>query len=249
MTGRAARLASQAVDFVLPPRCHACGELVDASGRLCARCWSDLNFITPPHCALCGFPFEYDQGADATCGSCLKRAPPFDAARSALRYDDMSRDLILKFKRSDRTDMAAVFAPLLKRAVRATGMEFDLVIPVPLHRGRLWRRRFNQSALLARPLAGLLGLELDVLSLTRRRATPTQAGLAGRQRFLNVRGAFAVPARRRPRLAKKSVLLIDDVFTTGATLGSCARALKRAGAGAVGAVTVARVVHPMNDPI
>ncbi|MCG8504338.1 MAG: double zinc ribbon domain-containing protein, partial [Sphingomonadales bacterium] len=84
MTGKAAQLAGRAVDFVLPPRCHACGELVDASGRLCARCWSDLNFITPPHCALCGFPFEYDQGEGATCGSCLRRAPPFEAARSAL---------------------------------------------------------------------------------------------------------------------------------------------------------------------
>lgn len=249
MTGKAAQLAGRAVDFVLPPRCHACGELVDASGRLCARCWSDLNFITPPHCALCGFPFEYDQGEGATCGSCLRRAPPFEAARSALRYDDMSRDLVLKFKRSDRTDMAAVFAPLLMRAVRATGMEFDLVVPVPLHRRRLWRRRFNQSALLARPLAAELGLDLDLLTLTRRRATPTQAGLAGRQRFLNVRGAFAVPARRRARLAERSILLIDDVFTTGATLSACARALKRAGARAVGAVTVARVVHPMDDPI
>jgi len=237
------RAGNRMLDIVLPPRCLKCGATVDAVGALCADCWPAVAFLAPPHCAACGLPFEFDLGPDALCGACAGERPVFARARAAFRYDDGSKDLILRFKHADRTDSAPAFARWMARAGAALLADADLIVPVPLHWLRLFMRRYNQAALLASALGGLSGKPAVNDLLLRRRRTPSQGGLGALGRQRNVAGAFAVDPRRRARLQDKRVLLVDDVLTTGATVSACTSALLRAGAGAVDVLTLARVVR------
>ena len=167
-----------------------------------------------------------------------------------MRYEDASRDPILAFKRADRLDLVPAFARWLFGACRDLIADADIIVPVPLHRWRLWQRRFNQSALIALALGKSAQKPVDCIALVRTRPTPSQGDMpsaAARRR--NVQGAFRVVAGHTARLRGKSVLLIDDVFTTGSTIEACARALKRAGAARVDVLTLARVVRPVTRPI
>lgn len=233
--------AGQALDLLMPPRCLACGTLVDEAGLLCTRCWSTLNFIAPPLCDCCGMPFPYEVAERTRCAACLAAPPPFTRARAVLVYDEASRRLVLGFKHADRTEAAPAFGRWLARAGAELLSDADVIAPVPLHRWRLFRRRYNQAALLAQALGRASGRPVAVDLLMRRRPTPSQGGLgrAGRQR--NLAGAIALRPAHRDRLHGKRVLLIDDVHTTGATLAECARVLRRHGAAAVDALTLARV--------
>ncbi len=239
-----ARWATALLDALLPPRCLACPAAVDVPGRLCPGCWAAVDFITPPYCAACGFPFDHDEGPDALCGGCARDQPAFSRARAAVRYNGVGRDLVLGFKHGDRTHGAPAFAQWLERAGSELLADADVIAPVPLHRWRLFLRRYNQSALLARALGQAGGRRVVPDLLVRRRNTPSQGRMNAEARARNVRGAFAVPARRRDRLAGQRVLLIDDVFTSGATAEACARVLLRNGAAGVDVLTLARVVRP-----
>jgi ComF family protein len=251
-TLQAARVA---LDVLLPPQCLACDALVSAPGTLCYACWDGAVFVSAPRCAACGTPFEFDHGPDALCGSCMRDRPRIDRARAVFVYNDVSRNLATGLKYRDRTHAApALGGGWLARAGRELLGNSDLIAPVPLHRGRLWRRRFNQSGLLAQAVAKNkaregahsvsreLGLYLDLL--TRVRATPSQGGLNAAARRRNVRGVFSVNVRHREVIAGARILLIDDVFTTGATLGACVAALLGSGAAAVDALVLARVERP-----
>ncbi len=236
--------AVRALDLLLPPR-----ALNEATGRgssvqsagLTAEAWGRISFIEAPVCDGCGAPFEYDLGAGARCAPCQGRTPAFDRARAACLYDEHARDLILKLKHADRTDLAGLFARWLARAAADILPETDAVVPVPLHRGRLLARRYNQAAEIARPLARAAGVAYFADAVIRRRATPTQGGKSGQGRRRNVAGAFAVPDRWRSRIEGRRLLIIDDVLTTGATVEGCARALKAAGAAGVDVAVIARV--------
>ena len=236
--------ARRLLDWLLPPQCLACGAPTAAPGALCAECWREADFITAPMCRCCGLPFELAMPGGAVCGACLRDQPAFDRARAVMVYDELSRRMILGLKYADRTDMAPAFAEWLGRAGSDLIADADWIAPVPLHWTRLFRRRFNQSAELARKLARDNARAYTPDLLVRRRNTPSQAGLGGKGRRRNVRAAFAVKEAWRARIEGKGVLLIDDVMTTGATVSACARALKRAGAGAVDVLTLARVVRP-----
>lgn len=252
-------LIRRALDLVLPTRCLGCGVEVAGDGSLCPACWQGIGFIAAPHCARCGLPFDYDptgegatgDGADRLiCGACAAHPPAFDRCRSVFAYDDGSRPLVLGFKHGDRTDCAPAFARWLARAAALLLTEPDtLIAPVPLHRWRLLKRRYNQSALMALALGRLTGRTVIPDLLVRRRATESQGGLTAKGRARNVAGAFAPHPRWRDRLRGARVLLIDDVYTTGATVGECARVLRRAGVRAVDVATLARVVKPVTlDP-
>ncbi len=239
------------VNTVLPPQCLACDALVATPGSLCAPCWTSAKFITAPHCTVCGLPYSFDPGADLVCGACSRARPVFDRARAVLHYDDLGRRLVVAFKLSDRTHGAPTFGRWLARAGADLIADADLVAPVPLHRLRLLRRRFNQSAMLAQAVcraAGSRSVEFAPDLLLRRRHTPSQAGLNAGQRRLNVRNAFAVCPRRAARIAGRRILLIDDVFTTSATVSECARVLIRGGASAVDVLTLTRVDKPYAEP-
>lgn len=246
-----ARMVGRRVlDFAFPPLCAACRVPVREAHSLCARCWGRIGFLSEPQCAVCGFPFEFDVGSETLCAACQLQLPPFDRARSLMRYDEASRDPILALKRADRLDLVPAFARWIAGAGRELIEETDVIVPVPLHRWRLWQRRFNQSALIALSLGKSAEKPVDCFALVRTRATPSQGDMpsaAARRR--NVRGAFHVLPARAERLRGKSVLLVDDVFTTGSTIEACARTLKRAGAARVLVLTLARVVRPVTKPI
>jgi len=237
-----------ALDLVLPPRCLRCGELVADPGALCATCFQETSFITQPLCGRCGLPFGSDWGAPETedaaegllCASCARRRPPYHRARAALVYDDGTRPLVLAFKHADRTDAAGALAGWMARAGAPLLDSVDLIVPVPLHRWRLWRRRYNQSGLLARALAKRARLPWSPDALVRTKATPTQGGKSRLGRAENVRGAFRVA--RPNQIAGRRVLLVDDVMTTGATAEECARCLGQAGAVSVDVLALARVI-------
>jgi ComF family protein len=236
------RLGRSALDLLFPPLCAQCRAPVGEPCSLCSACWRAIAFLDGPACAQCGYPFDFDPGPGTLCGGCLARPPAFDKARAVMRYDDKSRDLILAFKRADRLDLAPAFANWLARAGRALLEETDLIVPVPLHRARLWQRRYNQSALLAQALAVRTGRPAELFLLERVRRTPSQGEMpSAKARRRNVLGAFRVV--NRTLLSGKTVLLIDDVYTTGATLEACARALKRRKAKRILVLTLARVVR------
>jgi ComF family protein len=232
------------LDAVLPPLCLGCSEIVATPGALCPTCWPGFSFIAPPHCAQCGTPFAEDLGEDVLCGACLAHPPRFRRARAALVYDAQSRRLVLPFKHGDRTDLARACGDWMARAGAELLAEADFVAPVPLHWRRLFMRRYNQAGLLARSLARRAPEKLAPDLLRRQRWTGSQAGLKAKERRSNVRQAFDIHPRWAQALEGKSVLLIDDVLTTGATVDACVRTLKRAGARYVDVLTLARVVRP-----
>ncbi|MBF0374100.1 MAG: ComF family protein [Alphaproteobacteria bacterium] len=236
----AIRLGRIALDALLPPLCLACGEPVGDPGGLCPPCWDGMRFLGPPFCACCGAPFETPAPDGALCGACMAEPPPFRRARAVFDYDEAGRGLILRFKHADRTDAAPGLARWMSRAGAELLAQADLLVPVPMHRLRLFQRTYNQAAMLARELSRLSGVAFAPEALSRGRATPSQGRMGRVERIKNVRGAFA-PGRNGDLVRGRAVLLIDDVLTTGATASECARALRKAGAASVDVLTVARV--------
>lgn len=227
------------LNTLLPPRCPGSGEIVDAPGMISPGFWKELSFISAPHCETCGLPFGFDIAQGALCAACLETEPAFDKARAAVTYNDASRQLVLGFKYGDRLHAVTAFTPWLLRAGGDLVAQSDAILPVPLHRTRLWQRRFNQSALLARALAKRAGKPCLPDTLRRVKATVPQKGLSRKERAENVKNAFGVEGDLRG----KTLLLVDDVYTSGATLNACAKALKKAGAEKVFVLTIARVTR------
>jgi ComF family protein len=240
------RAATLALDAVLPPRCLACGVTVAQQGQVCAPCWTAIDFIAGAVCHHCGLPFELPMEPGAICAACAREPPPWERARAVMRYGEVSRRLILRFKHGDKLESVPSFGQWLARAGTELTRDAELIAPVPLHRWRLFRRRYNQAAMLALALGRAARVPVLPDLLARTRPTPSQAGLGAKDRASNVRGAFAVRPQHVQALAGRRVLLVDDVLTTGATVGACAKALRRAGARAVDVVTLARVVQPVH---
>lgn len=233
-------VALSCLDVLLPPLCLSCGVPVGCGGALCATCWKRIHFIDSPMCQCCGLPFEAPCFQDDLCPRCQDEPNDFASARAAFVYDDNSREIVLGFKHGDQTHAALAFARWMARAGESYWKEANLIVPVPLHRWRLFRRRYNQSALLARSLAKVTGKRTRMQGLARIRATESQGHLDRKSRAKNVADAFVVPERERPEIRNATVVLIDDVMTTGATLNECARTLRSAGAKKVFALTLAK---------
>lgn len=226
------------LDFALPPRCAGCGTIVADVHSFCPDCWKQVQFLGDGGCQTCGIPLAATE-ADM-CGVCLAKPPRIARTRAAVAYDDLSRGLAIRLKYGRKVAIAKTMARYMQPLVQADGDR--LIVPVPLHRSRLWGRGFNQSALVASELSRRLGIPTDALALQRTRRTPALKGMTFRQRRKTVAGAFRV--RNKSAVAGRIVIIIDDVITTGSTADACARALKRAGAARVELVSWARVVKP-----
>ena len=238
-----ARGLAPVVDLVFPPRCPVCGEGIAEQRGLCAECWSDLVIPGEPACATCQRPLgdlERDEGTQ--CAPCLANPPRHAGIAAGVLYTEPARKLVLAFKHGRRIALAPMLARLA--AARLPELEGEwLAIPVPLHRSRIWKRGYNQSALLARQVAKLRGAELLVDGLIRTKATPPLGGLGRKERAKTLQGAVEVSPRRRERIKGAQILLVDDVLTSGATTDACTRALLKAGAKSVRIVCFARVMN------
>lgn len=231
------------IDTLLPPRCKLCGKIVSDDDSLCPECFNKINFITRPYCAHCGQPLESVNKTSKhfLCPNCAQnKLPWFRLARSAFRYEEDSKNLILSFKFYDRTDNAKILAKFMKNAAQDIfDKGINLIVPVPLHYTRLFRRKYNQSALLAIELSKLTGIPVEFDGLVRHKKTRPQVEFSGKVRQINVRNAFSVKCP--DDFKGKHILLIDDVLTTGSTLKECAKALKKAHPSSIDLLTAARV--------
>ena len=228
------------LDLVLPPVTLDGGAPAQGIG-LSPAAFSRITFLDAPVCDGCGAPFEHDYGLGARCQACVTRPRPFARARAACIYDEASRDLVLKLKHGDRPELGTLFAGWLRRAGADLLADAGAVAPVPLHPRRLLARRYNQAAEIARPLARRTGLPYLPDALLRTRASSGQGGRGAADRAATVAGAFIVDPARAAAVVGRRIVLIDDVFTTGATVEACSSALLRAGAASVDVLTVARV--------
>ena len=246
LRGVMAALGRAALDHVYPPTCLACRAATAEADALCARCWRQMRFIERPFCERLGTPFEQDFGPGLISPQASADPPAFGRARAVARFEDgPARSLVHRLKYSDRDELARPLGRWMARAGADILADADALAPIPLHPFRLWRRRFNQAAALAEVVGRQTGLRCDPFLLARVKATRAQVGLTRHQRAQNVQGAFRVPVEAEARVRGARVVLVDDVLTSGATANSAARALLRAGAGAVDVLVFARVVTGM----
>ena len=239
-------IESQLVCSILPPRCPVSGDIVDQDAMISPHAWSQLQFITQPQCSSCGLPMPFDDGLltddHGVCLGCHAHPPFYDQARAPLIYNDPTRKIILSFKHGDQLQYARVMAQFMARLVD-TGLDYKYIAPVPLHTRKLIQRRFNQSAVLAQKIANLTGISYCGDLLVRKRATPPQKDKNAKQRQQNVKNAFDVHPKKQGLVKDSRILVIDDVFTTGATVNECAKALKKYKANYVDILTFARTVR------
>ncbi|WP_428628348.1 double zinc ribbon domain-containing protein [Sphingopyxis sp.] len=232
------------VDYALPPRCPGCGAIVGEDRQFCLTCWLSLDFLAGPACSHCSIPLPTAlPGGPIACGACLASPPPFDRAPAAVAYGPVARTVALRLKYGRRTGHARLMAQLMTRQLAELGAADDiLLVPVPLHRWRLWSRGFNQAALMADELARATGAPRDHHLLLRVKSTASLRGKTRRERERIVAGAFALADDGKARATGRHIVLIDDVHASGATLRAAAKVLRRSGAARVSALTWARVV-------
>lgn len=236
------RVFSGLSDLVYPPACPGCGVTTHGHRGLCPACWGSMRFIERPYCEVLGLPFSHDLGAGILCADAIAHPPVFDRLRSVAILDGVARDLVHGLKYRDRTDLAVMMAAWMVRAGDGMVEAADAIIPVPLHRSRMLSRKFNQSAELSRHVARVSGKPFLAATLVRVKKTSQQVGLGARAREDNVRGAFRIAPGHEADVFGKRIVLVDDVYTTGATVSSAARVLQKAGAADVTVLTFARAL-------
>lgn len=229
-------------DILVPPACPVCHQAQAEDDGLCPRCWQGLEFIRKPICAVSGMPMAVDLGDEAVCLPVQIHPPPYAKARAAFAYNGSAAALVKRLKFGDRPELAAFLARFMIAAGRDVLTPDAVLVPVPLHRRRLFLRRFNQAAELCRAIQNMTGHEIFYQSVARIKPTRQQIGLTRAGRKRNLAGAFAVPEKARAHIKGRTLVLVDDVLTTGATVEALAKLLLRAGAGQVHVLTLARVV-------
>ncbi len=237
------RLAGSVLDMALPVTCPVCERQVSGAGGLCEACWARLEMVSEPVCDAYGTPFVFDEGDGAVSARAIASPPAWDRARGAVLFNDCSQQLVHALKYRDRHEVVGAMARMMVHAGRDVISGADVIAPVPLHRWRLWSRRCNQAALLADAIGDIASVATHADLVRRVRNTRSQVGLGESQRSRNVKGAFLVPEARVHDVLGQRVLLVDDVLTSGATAGECARVLKHAGAVHVDVLVFALVSH------
>ncbi|HNY25648.1 MAG TPA: ComF family protein [Alphaproteobacteria bacterium] len=236
------KFISRFLDFLFPPACPICKKLVSEHGALCPDCWSKFNWISNPKCCKCGYPFpaDLDLGKEPLCPVCAAGENELDWIRAACVYDDVSKNIMLPFKHAGALRYEKIMSRAMISALRELKENVDIVMPVPLAYRRLWKRGYNQATLLANPIAKSLGVKIDVTSV-RRKYRPDMGHKNAKQRAENIHGVFHVLTPEK--ICGKTILLVDDVMTTGATFSELYRVLKKAGAKAVFGIVFCRVVR------
>ena len=225
------------IDYIFPPTCLACGEFTLKSHSFCSKCWSEFNFIAKPYCKDCGMQFELPVFDAMSCGKCIKHPPAYDYARSLLKFDKNSKKIIHSFKYHDKIELSTLFSRLLYKTYNEQISHVDYVIPVPMHRFKRLLRMYNQADLLCIALAKLMNKPRIPDILIKTRWTKSQVYLTRRARKENLRSSIRLNPKYN--IKGKTILLVDDVMTTGTTLDYCSKLLKKGGAKAVIALTVA----------
>lgn len=239
MSKKIVSVVKNVVNFLLPPQCALCKEIIEQPYTLCGECWQQLQFITSPKCSLCGVPLHgVDQ--DMPCEVCVEKPPIYTSAHAPLVYNDALKKLILRFKNYDALNYTAMFVNWMQRCVPEN---IDVILPVPLHGWRFFVRQYNQSAELAKLLSKNIQIPCELNILKRHRATPSQGHKNLKERYNNLKDAFSIPDSSKEKLANCNVLLIDDVLTSGATVSACTKVLKKFGAKNVYVLTIARAVR------
>lgn len=240
LSGWARRLGRSALDVLYPPRCLACEASTDTPAGLCAPCWRAMPFVSRPYCERLGTPFAQDLGPGVLSPEAIAHPPVFARARGAVLFrDGPAQRLVHRLKYGDRPEIAPLLGTLMVQAAADLLGDAPVLVPMPLHRRRLWQRQFNQAALLAETISRRAGLHMDTTLLQRVKATAQQVGMTRAQRAQNMQGAFKVAAGAL--LEGRCLLLVDDVLTTGATGNAAARALLRGGAKRVDLIVFALV--------
>ena len=236
------KLFQSLINFIYPPVCPVCGDLVETHGALCATCWARFNWISNPKCFKCGYPFpaDLDLGARPLCPHCAAGECDLDFIRSSCVYDDVSKNIMLPFKHTSQLKYQTLMSNAMINCLRDLNLDVDVVMPVPLAYKRLWYRGYNQAGLLARPIAKYFNAVMDVDSVSRK-YRHDMGHKSAKQRRENVRGVFNV--RNSNNISGKKILIVDDVMTSGATFYELNRVLRKAGAAAVYGVSFCRVVH------
>lgn len=229
---------------IMPAVCLGCRASLGRTDGLCGSCWRSIRFIRPPLCDRLGLPMPYGAAGTMISAAAAAEPPVYDRARAVAAFEGVMRDLIHGFKYADRHDARRLFGRWLAHAGAELLPGIDVIVPVPLARGRLLRRQYNQAAVLARELARLSAVRFDPHVLERTRSSRAQVGLSRDERRRNLRGAFRVAPSRAASIAARSLLLIDDVITTGATVEACTRVLKAQGAARVDVLALALVTDP-----
>lgn len=233
---------SKLLDFIFPPSCPICSASVSENGMLCHQCWGKFHWISDPKCSVCGYPFpaNLDLGARPMCPVCAAGKNEVDWMRSACVYDKFSKNVMLPFKHAGQVKFCKVMSRAMIFALREMNTRPDIVMPVPLANRRLFKRGYNQATLLARPIAKHFKARLDVDSIWRE-YREDMGNKTAKQRAANVRGVFHI--MRPERIKGRTILLVDDVMTSGATFAELRRILKKAGAAAVYGISFCRVVR------
>ncbi len=228
--------------LLFPPTCGGCRRIVSQPGTLCGACWRGLRFLERPWCEVLGIPFSHEMGAGIVSADAIANPPPFDRARAAVAHSGVAKQMVHRLKYADRTDLAPWMARWMVRAGEELIADADAIVPVPLHPRRFLSRRFNQSAELARWVARLSQCRFDPTLVSRVKPTQQQVGLGARQRQDNVRGAFRIAPEAEINISGRKLLVVDDVYTTGATVAAVSKALRKAGAARIDVLTFSRVL-------
>lgn len=226
-------------NLLFPIKCDLCGETVDTSG-LCPECWKKISWISDPKCAICGTPFEID--VSKICTSCLNEKPKFDRAISVFKYDNFSKEIILKLKHFDTTHIAKRLSMLMYKTAQIEIDNSDLIVPVPIHFTKRLKRKYNQSEFLAKNIGEMSDVKYEPRFLKKIKITPQQEGLSAKNRKKNVVGSFGVDEKYSGFIENKKIILVDDVFTTGSTVDECSKILKKYKAESITVVTIAKVI-------
>jgi len=229
------------LDYIYPPRCLICSDLILTNNGFCAPCWSKLNFITQPYCEICCFEFSLDYSiGNNKCIRCIDNPPNYDYARSLLRFDENSKKIIHTLKYYDRTFVANHCARMMMSRFKEDILSADIIMPVPMNKWKRLSRLYNHSQILAEEIAKLSAKEITSDVLIKSKNTRSQTGLARKYRLDNLSGSLSINYPQKIR--RKRILLIDDVMTTGSTVNLCAGQLKKAGAKSVIVLCIARTL-------